>query len=275
MPGVLEPKPLGLPKPLGRPRARTVGLAGLPRLLLPAALTQGDVFDRHDPLIVAIAAFEDFDRLLGALAGDGGDRSLLTVRPPGLSTPNEDVRPPGDRPPGDDEPGAGPGAEPPGPDGLVLPAGSCRWTAAEASRARGTECAAVAGRAAERARAARAAGAYAAGLKFLGSDDAPLSVFGHRVFVFLAEVFLADQEIEVGRIRAAADFAPEFLDRVRDLAGAEDQLGLFFTFRRRAPRGHRHAGDDAHDRDADQQRGHRIAGFRGRIVSRPSSALTL
>jgi hypothetical protein len=91
-----------------------------------------------------------------------------------------------------------------------------------------------------------------------GRDEVPLSLFRHRVLVFLAKEPALDQDVEAGRVVSAARLAHVEIDRARDLLSTEDELRFLFALRLGSPDGHRDGHQHHHYADADQQCRHRI-----------------
>jgi hypothetical protein len=89
-------------------------------------------------------------------------------------------------------------------------------------------------------------------------DDVPFAVLRHRVLVFLPKKAPLNEDVEAGRVVAAAHLAHVQVDRACDLFASEDQFGFFFALRLRAPDRHRDGHHDHHDPNADQQRRHRV-----------------
>ena len=111
-----------------------------------------------------------------------------------------------------------------------------------------------------RAGASPAAAGAALGTGLLrGDQDLKLSVLAHRVRVLLAEEPLVDQHVDSGGKAARAELALIEGDGAGVLLAAEDQLRLFLADGLVPPHGHRHGHHDAHDGDAHEERGHRVA----------------
>jgi hypothetical protein len=92
----------------------------------------------------------------------------------------------------------------------------------------------------------------------LGLRDRHEIVVGNRIFVFLAQKPLLDQQVDAGR-RGVREFPLEQPDRARVLLASEDELGLFFALGYLLPDGHRDGQHDGHDGHAHEQGGHGIA----------------
>ncbi len=92
-----------------------------------------------------------------------------------------------------------------------------------------------------------------------GRDEIPLTALGHRIFVFLAQEPLLDEDVQTRREIAAAHLPRVEVDRPRDLFAAKHQLGFLLALGLRAPYRHRHRHQQHHHADADEQRRHRVA----------------
>ncbi len=78
------------------------------------------------------------------------------------------------------------------------------------------------------------------------------------ILVFLAQVFLVDEQVHVRRQRPRR-LALEELDRARVLFSAEHQLGFLLAGRRLAPDRHRDGEHDRHHAEGNEQRDHGVA----------------
>lgn len=101
-----------------------------------------------------------------------------------------------------------------------------------------------------------------------GEEDLELAIRGHRVLVLLAQEPLLDEQVDVRRERAG-ELALEEGDGARVLLAPEHQLGFLLAGRLVPPDRHGERHQHAHDGDAHEQRGHRVA-----FVGPPPAVLT-
>jgi hypothetical protein len=83
-----------------------------------------------------------------------------------------------------------------------------------------------------------------------------------RILVLLPQKLLLDEYIESWRIRVG-EFPLKKSDRTGDLLAAKDQFCLFFALGCLLPHRHRDRHHHGHDRQADDERRHRVASLRG------------
>jgi len=90
-------------------------------------------------------------------------------------------------------------------------------------------------------------------------------VVGDRVLVFLPQVPLAYQQINVRRVRVGG-LALEQCNGVDVLLAAEDQLLFLLALRHLFPHRHGDGEHDGHDAHGDQESGHRVSPFVPRLT---------
>jgi hypothetical protein len=90
-------------------------------------------------------------------------------------------------------------------------------------------------------------------------NDIPFPILGHGILVFLSKKTALNQDVEAGRVVAAARLAHVKVDRAGDLLAAKDELGFLLALRLGTPDRHRDGHEHQHDTETDEQRSHRVS----------------